>query len=86
MVHAGASPSWEQMWAAGLQPGQAFDQASPCMSTDLGETHRTCAGSEGGSSGSCRAPTPPLDGTTGALTTKLAPLPRSRFCLGRLGA
>ena len=28
MVHAGASPSWEQMWAAGLQPGQAFDVGS----------------------------------------------------------
>ena len=28
MVHAGASPSWEQMWAGGLQPGQAFDVGS----------------------------------------------------------
>lgn len=28
MVHAGALPSWEQMWAAGLKPGQAFDVGS----------------------------------------------------------
>jgi len=24
-AHAGASPSWETMWSAGLKPGQAFD-------------------------------------------------------------
>lgn len=33
MAHAGASPHWERMWAAGLQPGQAFDNgvASPAL-------------------------------------------------------
>ena len=32
-----------------------FHQVSSCMSKDLGETHRTCAGPEDGCSGSCRA-------------------------------
>ena len=47
-------PKWR--WSpAHSDAASNFHQASSCMSKDLGETHRTCAGPEDGCSGSCRA-------------------------------
>jgi len=39
MSHAGASPSWEQMWKGGLGKGQAFDVGGPSAAL-MGELAR----------------------------------------------